>query len=279
MARSPVKLFSFTYQRRRIGFEPLESRHLLSGFQTVEAPSAELQQEPALEIDVAGLTAIYAMSDDSDELSDNPSYAVVIDEIVTGRIDFSHGDLSSVVQDEGRSASLGPDQAIAPLRKFVVGSLDDQRSTAVHVMLVETSQLVRFTLAASSEEVVATLQDAEGRVLLQLFGDSADPETRLLAAGEYRIHLSGGSVESATYILEAVAVGQYLGPELVDPSASPITPCVDGPGEFCYPDGSYSWNSYIWVDEQLEPSPASSDASSLWYDDWWYWYVDLMSDA
>ena len=218
------------------------------------------------EEDIDLVNELHADHEHHSEPAVESSYRAAVDAVVGAHVDFSHdGSHSSIAESVDNSDS--------PTVLFSGTLVDGQ--VGHHRLEVTSSQLIHFSLEAFSPGVVAVLYDSSGRELLDLA--TGRDELLLLAPGEYsfEVTLKGvGNVE-ATYTLTSLGLAQYLGPELVDPSGSPITPCDEGAGEFCYPDGLASWESYIWVDGELEPED-DSDTGSNWYDDWWAWYIGIL---
>lgn len=145
----------------------------------------------------------------------------------------------------------------------------------VESFALSATRLVAFEWSADFELESAAIFDSEGNLVVDL-QDQAGPV--ILEPGEYELRLVAPEGEAGEFELELVGLDHHLDPEASDPSGAPITPCIGGSGEFCYPDDVYMWDTYIWVEDELvlatEDEPAWNDPG------WWYWYIDfLLEDA
>ncbi len=228
--------------------------------------------------DVAELRALFTSSfEEHSEPPTGPGYEDAVDLIYASHVDPLDDHHEHNGHDDHEWTQAAGRQG--PAAVIFSGYVDQETAVQLHTLEVATTQLYDFSLVLPFQsdglaELKATFYNSHGDVVLQL-SPEASWHTVLLGPGSYTVEfrlLDNGAEAGVDFALRERQLAQYLGPEVVDPSGSPITPCIEGPGEFCYPDEIYSWALYIWVDDELEPSPAESDSPS-W--DWWTWYTDL----
>jgi hypothetical protein len=161
----------------------------------------------------------------------------------------------------------------ANLETFASGRLDNRHWQQGYTLYVARSQLFQFVLSAGRQgdppdgRVRMEITNQSGDVVFALAvddGQTASGSSVFLTPGEYRarftLEVSAGPPPSPTsFQLRGLGISDPVGPVLDDPTFNPMYVCPNDPSLYCYPGGTQSNNSYLWVPDDGDGDDVSYD--------------------
>jgi hypothetical protein len=180
------------------------------------------------------------------------------------------------------------------------GRVSRIQPTQVHSLYVARSQLFHLGLqfvdqsAHPNATIWMSIYDEDGIVMYRVAtrpGELRTAKSVILRPGSYsiRVHLTvpPPEISNATdnmprftrawnYRIFGIGLSEPTGPEVIDPSEDPFSPCDKASSDFCYPNDRLSPNPFIFVDadEVQLPGPV---ADPVWQNvNTWYWQVDWL---
>ncbi len=181
-----------------------------------------------------------------------------------------------------------------------LGRVSPTHPTQVHSLYVARSQLFHFGLqyvdatVNPNATIWMSIYDEDGIVKYRVAtrpGEVRTAKSVILRPGSYsiRVHLtnpppafSGAAANlprfsrAWNYRVFGIGLSEPTGPEVIDPSEDPFSPCDKASSDFCYPNNRLSPNPFIFVveDEVALPGPVTDP---VWQNvNNWYWQVDWL---
>lgn len=151
-------------------------------------------------------------------------------------------------------------QATTP-KGFAIGTVNATQRTNSYRLFVGHSQLMQFTLSATSPIAGTTstvrfdLRNAQGQVVLTLRSRNGETNTLLsqfLVPGPYSVEITlepgvGGQFDPMNYRLIGISLSRPIGPAISDPLLTPQYLSPNDPTLFLYPGEWSSRDPYFWV--------------------------------
>ena len=173
-----------------------------------------------------------------------------------------------------------------------MGRLSHHNRTETHTLYVARSQLFHFALTGLNESYVPnatiwmTIYDENGDAKYRVAtrpNETRTSQSVLIRPGSYsiKVHVNVPaplnrrnrirSVPILDYRIDGLGISEPTGPQVIDPSDDPFSPCDKTSSNFCYPNDRHSPDPFIVVneDEVVLPGPPTNPN---WMDsNRWYW--------
>jgi hypothetical protein len=139
------------------------------------------------------------------------------------------------------------------LNTFATGAATSAQPAGFKLFAART-QLFGFALSANGpagSAIQFTIVNQAGNTVYSLTaqaGESVSGLSTFLAPGEYRVRMSAiGTSGPVSFTLRGAVQTDPIGPQPADSTLAPIYQNPTSPGQYLYPDGTVSFDPYLWI--------------------------------